>query len=163
MCSRKLGRMFPITVPWILHAEASVRKEWTNNDRLGRPGLCLRHLRHGIFNLDLIAMDSCSQFVNHASGLDKVLRFIQAFSQIVAAFVINARPWLQAKKQTALGRRYLRTFKFVNEFQKTGRLSRRRMSVDTMLESGKAGFLGCYLLLESLTIVSDPLRCRCHG
>lgn len=52
------------------------------------------------------------------------------------------------------GRRYLRFFRFIDTFFKARDCILTTSGLDLLLGAGKWGFLGSYLFLESLTIVS---------
>ncbi|KAJ5052135.1 uncharacterized protein L3040_001894 [Drepanopeziza brunnea f. sp. 'multigermtubi'] len=105
------------------------------------------------------AASQLSRFVGDAAGLEKTLRLLQSLAQIVAAYSLTAAaaaPWLQARTQLALGRRYLRFLKFVDAFALAFRvLSEQSGGVLAALEFGKWSCLGMYLLLESFTILDS--------
>ncbi|KAF8859452.1 hypothetical protein BDZ45DRAFT_356468 [Acephala macrosclerotiorum] len=98
-----------------------------------------------------------TRFINDAAGLEKTLRFLQSFVQIIAAYSLTtsaAKPWLQARKQFALGRRYLRIIKFVDAFTFSYQaVVNGGVTITGLLEAGKWSCLGMYLLLEASTIL----------
>ncbi|RDW77955.1 hypothetical protein BP5796_05807 [Coleophoma crateriformis] len=98
-----------------------------------------------------------SKFVNDAAGLEKTLRLLQSLSLIIAANVVQPAGWNQAKKQFALGRRYLRFTKFIDCFNTAysafSAPGSEKSGVVVLLEVGKWSCLGIYLLLESFTIM----------
>jgi len=103
-----------------------------------------------------LSMTKISRFANDAAGLEKTLRFLQSFVQVIAAYsasVADAAPWLQARNQFALGRRYLRFFKFVDAFNLAFKGMNSSTGIVALLETGKWSCLGMYLLLECFTIM----------
>ncbi|KAH7313200.1 PEX11 domain-containing protein [Rhexocercosporidium sp. MPI-PUGE-AT-0058] len=96
-----------------------------------------------------------SRFVSNAAGLEKTLRLLQSFSQVVAANSLPpaAAPWLQARTQFALGRRYLRFLKFIDAFALAFEAFSTYSGIIAVLEFGKWSCLGMFLLLESCTIL----------
>ncbi|RDW85207.1 hypothetical protein BP6252_02797 [Coleophoma cylindrospora] len=98
-----------------------------------------------------------SKFTNDAAGLEKTLRLLQSLSLIIAANVVQPAGWNQAKKQFALGRRYLRFTKFIDCFNTAysafSAPGSEKSGVVVLLEVGKWSCLGIYLLLESFTIM----------
>ncbi|KAH7384733.1 peroxisomal biogenesis factor 11 [Cadophora sp. MPI-SDFR-AT-0126] len=97
-----------------------------------------------------------SRFVGHAAGLEKTLRLLQSCSQVVAAhsLPVASAPWLQARSQLALGRRYLRFLKFIDAFALAfGAFSSHNNGIVAALEFGKWSCMGMFLFLESCTIL----------
>ncbi|KAK6579889.1 hypothetical protein PZA11_007597 [Diplocarpon coronariae] len=104
------------------------------------------------------AVTQVSRFVGDAAGLEKTLRLLQSLAQVVAACSLTATaaaPWLQARKQFALGRRYLRVLKFIDAFTFAFDIFSRRSGLLAVLEFGRWSCLGIYLLLESFTILDE--------
>ncbi|KAL2001282.1 hypothetical protein VTN02DRAFT_1949 [Thermoascus thermophilus] len=109
-----------------------------------------------------------SNFTNSLPGLEKTLRLFQAIAQICAVLVVNtvhASRWGTIRSQLALGRRYLRLFKFLECFERayavlgqgyqaasTAQYDRADFAMTTM-EVGKWSMLGMYFLLENFTIL----------
>ncbi|CZT00615.1 related to PEX11 domain protein [Rhynchosporium graminicola] len=89
------------------------------------------------------------------AGLEKTLRLLQSISQVVGANLLPAAaaPWLRARAQFALGRRYLRFLKFIDAFSLAFETLSSRSGVVAFLEFGKWSCLGMFLLLESCTIL----------
>lgn len=107
------------------------------------------------------------------AGLEKTLRFLQSLAQVSAAWALTstqAAPWLQARKQLALGtsksgwnlcpmlksllgRRYLRFVKFFDAFGVAYDAFGTSNGLPMVLQVGKWSCLGIYLMLESSTIV----------
>ncbi|KAL2061866.1 hypothetical protein VTL71DRAFT_7244 [Oculimacula yallundae] len=96
-----------------------------------------------------------SRFVGNAAGLEKTLRLLQSIVQVIAANSLpaSAVQWLQARKQFALGRRYLRFLKFIDAFSLAFEALSTRNGILAILEFGKWSCLGMFLLLESCTIL----------
>ena len=92
-------------------------------------------------------------------GLEKILRLLQSLSQILAAWALtseDAQLWLHLRRQFALGRRYFRFFKFLDCFERAWGCFVNSDGMQMMLGAGKWSFMGLYLGLESVTIVSEP-------
>ncbi|PVH85930.1 hypothetical protein DL98DRAFT_583018 [Cadophora sp. DSE1049] len=96
-----------------------------------------------------------SRFVGNAAGLEKTLRLLQSCSQVVAAhsLPVAAAPWLQARSQLALGRRYLRFLKFIDAFALAFEAFSKHSGIVAVLEFGKWSCMGMFLFLESCTIL----------
>ncbi|KAL3417401.1 AoPex11B [Phlyctema vagabunda] len=94
-----------------------------------------------------------SRFTNDAAGLEKTLRLLQSLALIVSYNALEKTGWNQARKQLALGRRYLRFTKFIDCFTFATTAFREKRGVVSVLEVGKWSCLGMYLLLESCTIM----------
>jgi hypothetical protein len=94
------------------------------------------------------------------AALEKLLRLFQFISTIIALTTSSPqtiKTFLLLRSQLALGRRYFRIFRFISCFaQALNVLS----GVDgsevlrNVLEVGKYSFMGIYLGMESLSIVS---------
>ncbi|KAH9208814.1 peroxisomal biogenesis factor 11 [Leptodontidium sp. 2 PMI_412] len=96
-----------------------------------------------------------SRFVGDAAGLEKTLRLLQSCSQVIAANSLPAAaaPWLQARSQLALGRRYLRFLKFTDAFALAFGAFSSHSGIVAVLEFGKWSCMGMFLLLESCTML----------
>ncbi|KAG4420222.1 hypothetical protein IFR04_006600 [Cadophora malorum] len=84
-----------------------------------------------------------------------MLRFLQSCSQVVAAhsLPVAAAPWLRARSQLALGRRYLRFLKFIDAFALAFEAFSSQRGIVAALEFGKWSCMGMFLFLESCTIL----------
>ncbi|KAF7862516.1 hypothetical protein EAF04_007389 [Stromatinia cepivora] len=122
-------------------------------------------------------------FAGDAAGLEKTLRLIQALCQICAFYpgilgrllvVVGVRMggkdvggnedavgkqvrileglW-RARREVAVGRRYLRFFRFIGHFSKAWDSLLNEDGMKMLINVGKSGFMGAYLGLESLTIL----------
>ncbi|KAG9228174.1 peroxisomal biogenesis factor 11 [Amylocarpus encephaloides] len=98
-----------------------------------------------------------SRFLNDAAGLEKTLRLLQALTQICASYAPNPQPWLQARKQIALGRRYFRPGKIVPAFTASASAFHKppgtSISLLNLLDSTRWLCQGLYILLESFTLL----------
>ncbi|KAG4438992.1 hypothetical protein IFR05_005508 [Cadophora sp. M221] len=96
-----------------------------------------------------------SRFVGDAAGLEKTLRLLQSCSQVIAAnsSPAAAAPWLQARSQFALGRRYLRFLKFIDAFALAFEAFSSHSGIVAVLEFGKWSCMGMFLFLESCTML----------
>ncbi|PBP26178.1 PEX11 domain protein [Diplocarpon rosae] len=102
------------------------------------------------------AATQLSRSLHPTAGLEKTLRLLQSLAQVVAACSLTttaAAPWLQARNQLALGRRYLRFLKFVDAFNLAFDAFSFWNGMVAALEFGRWSCLGIYLLLESCTIL----------
>ncbi|TVY71451.1 hypothetical protein LSUE1_G006226, partial [Lachnellula suecica] len=93
-----------------------------------------------------------TRFTNDAAGLEKTLRLFQALTQILAFHSLSPAPYLHARKQLTLGRRYFRLLKWVDAFGESYRAFTESTGLVGVLEVGKWSCLGIYLWLEMLTI-----------
>ncbi|RAL68679.1 hypothetical protein DID88_007387 [Monilinia fructigena] len=108
-------------------------------------------------------------FASDAAGLEKSLRLIQALCQIFAFYprvlgvVMGGKGvdrrvgvveglW-RARREVAVGRRYMRFFRFIENFSKAWDSLCNEDGLKMLTGVGKSGFMGAYLGLESLTIL----------
>ncbi|KAB8295811.1 hypothetical protein EYC80_008633 [Monilinia laxa] len=119
-------------------------------------------------------------FASDAAGLEKSLRLMQALCQIFAFYprvlgVVLAGVGMggvgatggkgvdgrigvveglwRARREVAVGRRYLRFFRFIENFSKAWDSLCNEDGLKMLTGVGKSGFMGAYLGLESLTIL----------
>lgn len=93
------------------------------------------------------------------AGLEKVLRLLQSFAQVVIALSFSASdaaPWVQARSHFVVGRRFLRITKWVDAWQVAQEqfYNASQSRVRMLLAVTKFSCLGMYLFLEMFTIVS---------
>ncbi|CAD6443749.1 c6563622-f4a6-4ab5-a8cb-cbc0a6598970 [Sclerotinia trifoliorum] len=114
-------------------------------------------------------------FVGDAAGLEKTLRLIQALCQICAFYpgilgrlllgmgtegkdvdgkqmTVLEGLW-RARRELAVGRRYLRFFRFIEHLSKAWDSLLNENGMKMLINVGKSGSMGAYLGLESLTIL----------
>ncbi|TVY39230.1 hypothetical protein LSUB1_G004025 [Lachnellula subtilissima] len=92
-------------------------------------------------------------FANTCSaGLEKTLRLFQAMTQVIAFHSISPIPYLRARSQIALGRRYFRLLKWADCFILSYEAFVGSSGVVGVLEVGKWSCLGLYNLLELFTL-----------
>ncbi|EDN95771.1 predicted protein [Sclerotinia sclerotiorum 1980 UF-70] len=63
----------------------------------------------------------------------------------------------RARRELAVGRRYLRFFRFIGHLSKAWDSLLNENGIKMLINVGKSGFMGAYLGLESLTIVSATI------
>ncbi|TVY89144.1 hypothetical protein LAWI1_G004421 [Lachnellula willkommii] len=92
------------------------------------------------------------RFTNDAAGLEKTLRLLQSLTQVIAFHSLSPTPYLRARSQIALGRRYFRLLKWADCFGLSYKAFVESSGVVGVLEVGKWSCLGLYFLLELFTL-----------
>ncbi|TID22361.1 hypothetical protein E2P81_ATG11463 [Venturia nashicola] len=101
---------------------------------------------------------SISNFGNNAAGLEKALRLAQALSTIggsLATTKEDQSPWLLARAQFNLSRRFFRLHKWIDHFSLASQKFNNTEEQNTLvklLDVTKNGFLGIYFFMEMGTI-----------
>ncbi|KAE8451597.1 hypothetical protein EG329_003670 [Mollisiaceae sp. DMI_Dod_QoI] len=93
---------------------------------------------------------------NDAGALEKILRLLQSISQVLAAYSVtieDTKTWLLLRRQFALGRRYIRFFRWIDCLAKAYTVFREETGLVAVLAVGKWSCMGAFLFLESLTIL----------
>jgi len=96
------------------------------------------------------------RLTNDAGALEKILRLLQSISQVLAAYSITAedtQTWLLLRRQFALGRRYIRFFRWIDCLAKAYTVFCEETGLVAVLGVGKWSCMGAFLFLESLTIL----------
>ncbi|KAH8801627.1 peroxisomal biogenesis factor 11 [Xylogone sp. PMI_703] len=96
------------------------------------------------------------RFLTDAGGLERLLRMLQAISQIIAATTMVKAEilfWGGLRLQFALARRYFRFFKFLSLFSLAFQAFNSKTGLDALLDVGKTSCMGMYLLMESSTML----------
>ncbi|KUJ21915.1 peroxin PEX11-1 [Mollisia scopiformis] len=95
-------------------------------------------------------------FTNDAGALEKILRLLQSISQVLAVYPLtseDAKTWLLLRRQFALGRRYIRFFRWMDCLSKTYVAFGEETGWVAVLGVGKWSCMGAFLFLESVTIL----------
>jgi hypothetical protein len=94
------------------------------------------------------------------AAIEKILRLLQGLCQVLAVYALsaeNAKLWALCRRQFALGRRYIRFFRWIDAFSKSWDAFlgiERPGDLEGWMAVGKWSFLGAYLGCESVGIVS---------
>ncbi|TVY24887.1 hypothetical protein LHYA1_G005847, partial [Lachnellula hyalina] len=103
----------------------------------------------------MLSLIKISRFTNDAAGLEKTLRLFQAVAQVIAFHSISPNPYLRARYQIALGRRYFRLLKWADCFVLSYKAFVGSSGVVGVLEVGKWSCLALYNFLELFTLADE--------
>ncbi|KAE9973597.1 hypothetical protein EG327_009023 [Venturia inaequalis] len=106
-------------------------------------------------------LTAISNFGNNAAGLEKALRLAQALCTIGASLAASGEergPWLVARGQFNLSRRFFRLHKWIDHFslaaEKLNNTQAEENAIGKLLDVTKNGFLGVYFFMEMGTITN---------
>ncbi|CZR57126.1 uncharacterized protein PAC_07015 [Phialocephala subalpina] len=96
------------------------------------------------------------RFTSDSGAIEKILRLLQSISQVLAAYALTSedvQTWLLLRRQFALGRRYIRFFRWIECLSKAYTVFYDETGLVAVVGVGKWSCMSAFLFLESLTIL----------